>query len=141
MLGYWADPTRDFVHGGIRSGDLGERDVDGNIHLRGRSKDVVITGGENVFPIEVEDALSSHPGVAEAAVIGVLDREWGERVEAAVVLTATPTPPSAEVLIAHCRERLARYKVPKRIHVLDALPLTGAMKVDKRALREMVADV
>jgi acyl-CoA synthetase (AMP-forming)/AMP-acid ligase II len=144
MLGYWgtdAETERAFIHGGVRSGDLGERDAEGNIHLRGRSKDVVITGGENVFPIEVEDALSGHPDIAEAAVVGVLDREWGERVEAAVVLVATSAPPSAQDLTAYCRERLARYKVPKRFHILDGLPLTSAMKVDKRALREMLGDV
>jgi acyl-CoA synthetase (AMP-forming)/AMP-acid ligase II len=143
MLGYWgvgAEGVRAFVHGGVRSGDLGERDADGNIHLRGRLKDVVITGGENVFPVEVEDALSSHPDVAEAAVVGVLDKEWGERVEAFVVLNGSPVPITEEALGAYCRDRLARYKVPKRFHIVDGLPLTSAMKVDKRALRELLAN-
>jgi fatty-acyl-CoA synthase len=141
MLRYWgAGPEVDqaFVHGGVRSGDLGLRDSDGHIHLRGRLKDVVITGGENVFPVEVEDVLSSHPAVAEAAVVGVLDTEWGERVEAAVVLTVAASAPSPAGLNEYCRERLAGYKVPKRFHVLDQLPLTSAMKVDKRVLREQM---
>jgi fatty-acyl-CoA synthase len=143
MLGYCgvdADGQRVFVHGGVRSGDLAERDSLGNIHLRGRLKDIVITGGENVYPVEVEDVLSRHPAVAEVSVVGVLDADWGERVEAAVVAADPTAGPSIESLAAFCRERLAGYKVPKRFHVVAALPLTSAMKVDKRALRELLTD-
>jgi fatty-acyl-CoA synthase len=140
MLGYWGqmdDPAHALVLGGVRSGDLGELDVDGNLHLRGRSKEMVITGGENVFPVEVEDALSACDEVAAVAVFGIKDADWGERVEAAVVLSGIghPTP---ESLGAYCRERLASYKVPKRFHVVDQLPLTTAMKVDKRKLQELL---
>ena len=145
MLGYWgldseADAAAAFVLGGVRSGDLALRADNGDIHLRGRSKDIVITGGENVFPGEVEDAVSSHPAVSEAAVFGVTDREWGERVVVAVVLAPGAAQPSAEELARHARKRLAAYKVPKQWHVLDVLPLTAASKVDKRALRERFAD-
>jgi fatty-acyl-CoA synthase len=143
MLGYWcprADEGTAFVHGGVRSGDLGERDADGCIHLRGRLKDVVITGGENVFPAEVEDVLSGHPGVAEVAVVGVLDREWGERVEAVIVAAPAGEAATAAELTAWCRDRLARYKVPKRFHFVTEMPLTTAMKVDKRSLREQLAN-
>jgi acyl-CoA synthetase (AMP-forming)/AMP-acid ligase II len=100
----------------------------------------VITGGENVYPVEVEDVLSRHPAVAEVSVVGVLDADWGERVEAAVVAADPTAVPSIESLAAFCRERLAGYKVPKRFHVVAALPLTSAMKVDKRALRELLTD-
>lgn len=140
MLGYWGqmdDPAHALVLGGVRSGDLGNLDADGNLHLRGRTKEMVITGGENVFPVEVEDALSASDEVAAVAVFGMEDAEWGERVEAAVVLSGIghPTP---ESLGAYCRERLAPYKVPKRFHVVDQLPLTTAMKVDKRKLLELL---
>lgn len=144
MLGYWGHGEREssntFIHGGVRSGDLGELDAAGTIHLRGRLKDIVITGGENVFPVEVEDVLSAHDAVAEVAVVGVLDPVWGERVEAAIILAPGVSSPAATDLQAFCRERLAAYKVPKRFHFVDGLPLTSAMKVDKRALRERLTD-
>jgi fatty-acyl-CoA synthase len=144
MLGYWhGDRSETFLYDGVRSGDLGDRDEDGYVHLRGRSKDVVITGGENVFPVEVEDVLSAHPAVAEVSIVGIIDREWGERVEAAVVLMPAVVASAAELaeeLTAYCHERLAGYKVPKRIHFVERLPLTGTMKVDKQALREVLAD-
>ncbi|TYB42428.1 class I adenylate-forming enzyme family protein [Actinomadura chibensis] len=120
---------------GVRSGDLGARGPDGVVELRGRLKELVITGGENVFPSEVERVLCEHPDVAQAAVVGVPDPEWGERVEAVVVPASPPAGDLAGVLDRHCRERLAGYKVPKRIVVRDAMPLTTAMKIDKRALK------
>lgn len=128
---------------GIRSGDLASRTPDGRIRLRGRLKELVITGGENVFPVEVEHVLSEHDAVLEAAVLGVPDAEWGERVEAVVVLRdgdASSPLPSDEELLRHCRERLAGYKVPKRIVVRTHLPLTPTMKVDKRALKEWLRE-
>ncbi|MER7007884.1 class I adenylate-forming enzyme family protein [Dactylosporangium sp. NPDC000555] len=139
ITGYWGHPEQTAAArhaGGIRSGDLGLLDPDGFLHLRGRSKDLVITGGENVFPAEVEDALCAHPAIAAAAVFGRLDPEWGERVEAALV----PVPGSAidvDEVRRFCRERLAGYKVPKVFHVMDQLPLTATMKVDRRRLREV----
>ncbi|MFF3869076.1 class I adenylate-forming enzyme family protein [Micromonospora sp. NPDC001898] len=142
MSGYWARPEQTratVVDGAIRSGDLGRLDEDGFLHLAGRAKDMIISGGENVFPIEVENVIARHPQVHQAAVFGVDDPLWGERVEAAVV----PHPGGGvdpDGLREHCRAELAGYKVPRRFHVLDELPVTPAMKVDKRALREVTRD-
>jgi fatty-acyl-CoA synthase len=139
ITGYWGHPEQTAAahhEGGIRSGDLGRLDAGGFLHLRGRSKDLVITGGENVFPAEVEDVLSQHPAIAEAAVFGTADPDWGERVEAALVPVAGGGIDVEEVR-RFCRERLAGYKVPKVFHVLPGLPLTATMKVDRRALREV----
>ncbi|MDT5025446.1 MAG: hypothetical protein QOE61_1872 [Micromonosporaceae bacterium] len=139
ISGYAGSPdqtAQGLLGGGIRSGDLGFLDEAGYLHLRGRSKDVVITGGENVFPVEVENALAAHPGVAQAAVFGTADLTWGERVEAALVPRAGIDLDLDEVR-RFCRERLAAYKVPKVFHVLPELPLTATMKVDKRRLREL----
>jgi O-succinylbenzoic acid--CoA ligase len=103
--------------------------------VRDRRDDLIITGGENVYPAEVEAILLSHPAVADAGVYGVPDPEWGQRVAASVVLvpgqSATP-----EALVAYCRERLAGYKVPRQIGVRDALPRTAAGKLLRRQLRE-----
>ncbi|GAA1530328.1 class I adenylate-forming enzyme family protein [Nocardioides humi] len=133
-----------FVRGGVRSGDLGLRRADGSILMQGRVKDLIITGGENVFPIEVESVLSRHRDVHEAAVFGVPDPDWGERVEAAVVLGGGLVLAGArheDELRNFARTHLASYKTPKRIHILDSMPLTPAMKIDKRALRERFAGV
>ncbi len=139
MLGYWGSPPGDpssFLDGGVRSGDLGRLDDDGFLHLTGRAKDVIITGGENVFPVEVEDVLAGYPGVLQSAVFGRLDTLWGERVEAAIVCDRTV---DATDLLAYCRTRLAGYKVPRRFHVVAELPVTAALKVDKRRLSEVLA--
>jgi len=140
MRGYWGRPDETdgaFQDGAVHSGDLGRLDETGSLHLAGRAKDMIITGGENVFPIEVEGVLAGHPAVAHAAVFGVEDPLWGERVEAAVV-PAAGTRLDADALRAHCRERLAGYKVPRRLHVVAALPMTPAIKVDKRRLRDVL---
>lgn len=138
MLGYWGrDGATAFTDpaGDIDSGDLGRLDRHGVLHLAGRAKDMVISGGENVFPIEVENVLTRHPAVGQVAVFGVEDPLWGERVEVAVV----PSGATVDVadLLAYCRERLAGYKVPRCVHIVTELPLTAAMKVDKRRLREV----
>ncbi|MFI0406028.1 class I adenylate-forming enzyme family protein [Actinomadura sp. 3N508] len=136
MAGYLAEGVLQPVPDeGVRSGDLAVRAPDGSIELRGRLKELIITGGENVYPIEVERVLCEHPDVAQAAVVGVSDHDWGERVEAVVVPAAAPADALVGDLDRHCRERLAKYKVPKRIVVRDAMPLTTAMKIDKRALK------
>lgn len=138
MLGYvGAGGETVRADGGIRSGDLASRRPDGAIQLRGRLKELIITGGENVFPVEVERVLCGHPDVAEAAVIGLPDDHWGERVEAVVVLQPGAAS-SVETIAVHCRRQLAGYKVPKRISVRDVMPLTAAMKTDKRALKEWI---
>ncbi|MCW2599958.1 MAG: putative fatty-acid--CoA ligase [Frankiales bacterium] len=137
MQGYWNKPeetARALVDGWYLSGDLGRLDEQGYLYLVDRAKDMVVTGGENVYCTEVEEALYAHPAVLEAAVFGVPDEQWGEAVYAVVVLRSEVT---AEELIAHCRTLIAGYKVPKGIDVSAApLPKSGAGKVLKRELRE-----
>jgi fatty-acyl-CoA synthase len=141
FAGYWNLPqaTADAFtsDGWFRSGDLGFLDEDGFLTLVDRKKDMVISGGENVYSAEVEDALFAHPAVAEAAIIGVPDARWGEAVCAVVALRPGATA-TADELIAHCRSRLAKYKTPKHVVFVDALPRNAAGKVLKRQLREEV---
>ena len=119
----------------LRSGDIGSFDEDGYLRLTGRLKDSIRTGGENVYPNEVEAVLHGHPAVAECAVYGVPDPEWGERVEAVVV----PGRPALDLadLDAHLRAALAGYKVPKRIRVVEEIPQTSNFKTDRRELRRL----
>lgn len=140
--GYWRRPERrdeDFAPGGwFRTGDLGELDGDGYLRLAGRAKDLVISGGLNVYPKEVEAVLDSLEGVAESAVVGMPDADFGEAVTAVVV-----PQPGAEVdptaLRLAARERLAGYKVPKAIHVVDELPRNAMGKVEKEKIRRSLA--
>ena len=134
--GYWEQPEETArVQAGntFHTGDGGYLDGDGYLVISDRKKDVIISGGENVSSIEVEDALMSHPAVKEVAVIGIPDTKWGELVTALVVADGEPT---AEDLIAHCRTALAGYKCPKRIDFVDALPRTATGKLQKFKLRE-----
>ncbi|MFT4978644.1 MAG: malonyl-CoA/methylmalonyl-CoA synthetase [Myxococcota bacterium] len=124
------------VGGWMRSGDLAMRDEDGYIHIVGRAKDMIISGGLNVYPVEIESVLLEHPAVGAAAVVGLPDEDWGERVVAAVVAVQ---PVSAEVLLAVCREGLAGYKRPKEIVFVDALPRNAMGKVEKARLRASLA--
>jgi long-chain acyl-CoA synthetase len=137
MVGYWNKPEQTaaaLVEGWYRSGDLGYLDEAGYLYLVDRAKDMIVTGGENVYSTEVEDVLFRHPAVFEAAVFGVPDERWGEAVHAVVVPRADVTP---EALISHCREAIAGYKVPKQIELrTEPLPKSGAGKVLKRELRE-----
>ena len=138
--GYWGRPEETaatFTPQGVMLGDIGRIDDDGWVVLMGRSKELVITGGENVFPIEVENALALHPAVGEVCVYGVPDDYWGERVEAAVVVRPGATLDTDD-LLAFARTRLAGYKVPKVVRELAALPLTPNNKPDRRALRSKV---
>ena len=136
--GYWGDPeaTEQAFRGGwFHTGDLGTLDQQGFLRLVDRAKDVVVTGGETVYGIEVENALLDHPGVRAAAVFAVPDDLWGEAVRAAVV----PGPgerPLAEDLIAFCRQRIAAFKCPRAIDFLEEMPRTGSGKIDKKVLRE-----
>jgi len=138
MAGYYADPeatAHAFRGGWFHSGDLGVMHPDGYIELRDRSKDIVISGGENISTIEVEHALMSHPAVLDVAVIGIPDDKWGERPKAFVVLrdghSATP-----EELIAHVRTKIARYKAPREVDIVVGLPKTSTGKIQKFVLRE-----
>jgi len=138
MKGYFADPdaTADAFRGGVfHSGDLGVHHPDGYVELRDRAKDVVISGGENISTIEVEQAIVSHPAVLEAAVIGVPDEQWGERPKAFVVL-APDQRATGEELIEHVKGRIARYKAPREVELVDELPKTSTGKVQKFELRE-----
>jgi long-chain acyl-CoA synthetase len=126
--------------GWLRTGDGGYLDDDGYLFLTDRIKDMIVTGGENVYPVEVEEALSNHPGVAEVAVIGVPDERWGEAVKAVVVIRPD-TPPSADDLVAFARERLAGYKLPRSIEFVDDLPRNPSGKVLKHELRDRYRNV
>jgi len=140
LRGYHRDPEATqvaFRQGWFLTGDLGTMDEAGRLHLVDRKKDVIITGGENVYSGEVEEVLLQHPAVAEVAVVGVPDPHWGEAVVAAVVPQG---PLREEELHALCRQRLAAYKCPKRVVVMQELPHSESGKLLKRVLRERLAD-
>jgi fatty-acyl-CoA synthase len=138
LAGYWDNPeaSADALEGGwFHTGDGGSLDEDGYLTISDRKKDVIITGGENVSSIEVEDVVFSHPAVAEVAVIGVPDDRWGEKVTALVVLAEGATATEEEI-IAHCKARIASYKAPKAVTFRDAIPRTATGKIQKFKLRE-----
>ncbi|MFN3982182.1 MAG: AMP-binding protein, partial [Caldilinea sp.] len=138
--GYWRQPEKTAAaftaDGWLRTGDLGMREPDGYFTLKGRSKDLIISGGYNVYPPEVELTLATHSAVETSAVIGCPDTEWGERVVALVVLRTGAVASETE-MIAFCRQRLAAYKAPKRIVFVDALPRNTMGKVQKTELRRL----
>ena len=136
FAGYWRNPNATaaaFADGWLLTGDVAERDDEGFYRIAGRLKDMVISGGENVYPAEIESVLHDHPAVLEAAVVGVPDEQWGEACAAFVVLREGSVA-TADELQAHCRERLARFKVPKTFAFLPALPRSGMGKVLKDRL-------
>jgi fatty-acyl-CoA synthase len=136
--GYWNDPeaTRSAFTGDgwLRSGDLARRDADGFYWVVGRRKEMFISGGENVYPAEVENVLAAHPAVAEAAVVGAEDPRWGEVGRAFIQIAGGRAPPEAGQLEAFCRSRLAAYKVPKSFEFVADFPRTAAGKVQKHLL-------
>ena len=137
MAGYWnrPDATAEAMRNGwMHTGDAGYRTAEGFLFVTDRIKDMIITGGENVYPREVEDVLFSHPGVLEAAVIGVSDERWGERVHAVVVPRDRDSVGATE-LLAYTRERVAGYKAPKSVEFVEALPKNATGKVLKTELR------
>jgi len=138
MREYWQKPEETEAvmrDGWYRTGDMGFVDDHNLLHLTDRMKDMIVTGGENVYSIEVENAIGSHPAVAEVAVIGIPSDKWGEAVHAIVVLRQN-TKATAEELIEHARKLLAGFKVPKSVDFRDGpLPLSGAFKPLKRELR------
>ncbi len=134
--GYWNRPDENeqaFFDGWLRTGDLATMDQEGYVNIVDRKKDMIITGGENVYSIEVENVLYTHPKVLEAAVFGVPDEKWGECVHAAVVLKSQETATANEI-ISFCRDHLAAFKSPKYIRFMTELPKTGSGKIDKKAL-------
>ncbi|MEW1659012.1 AMP-binding protein [Streptomyces sp. NPDC093707] len=135
---YWQDEGANATaleDGWFRTGDVGDFDDEGHLVLFDRVKDVIVTGGESVSSVEVEDCLLGHPSIAGVAVIGVPDRRWGETVKALVVL-AEGARPTEEEIISHCKQRLARYKAPTSVEFRDTLPRTSNGKVQKGRLRE-----
>ena len=138
MRGYWNKPeqTAQTLRGGwLHTGDLGYLDEDGFLFIVDRLKDMIITGGENVYSTEVEEVIYAYPGVSQCAVIGIPDERWGEAVHA-IVAPREGVELSEEAIIAHCRENIARYKCPRRIEIRsESLPLSAANKINKPALR------
>lgn len=139
MAGYWnrPDATAEALRGGwLHTGDVGSFDADGYLTLRDRSKDLIISGGMNIYPREVEETLLRHPGVHEVSVVGRPDTEWGEAVVAFVVAADGAAPPPIEELDRTCLDHIARYKRPKDYRFVEALPTSNYGKVLKRELRE-----
>jgi len=135
MKGYWGQPqatARVLRDGWLHTGDLARRDADGYYYLADRKEDMIITGGYNVYPKEVEDAIASLAGVKEVCVIGVPDKKWGEAVTAVVVAEGV----SEAAIIAHCKQSLAHFKVPKQVRFVESLPRSGVGKILRRAVRE-----
>jgi long-chain acyl-CoA synthetase len=139
MAGYWQQPeaTAEVMarEGWLRTGDIGHMDTDGYVFLLDRAKDVIISGGENIYPAEVENAIFGHPDVADVAVIGVPSDRWGEEVMALVV-PRPGTAPDLDSIARWARARVAGYKVPKRVSLVAELPRNAGNKVLRRLLRE-----
>jgi long-chain acyl-CoA synthetase len=138
MKGYWKMPeetAETIKNGWLHTGDLGRMDDDGYLFIVDRKKDMIISGGENIYSQEVEDILHSHPAVLYAAVVGVPDEKWGETVKAIIVLRRGMKASEAEI-IDFCKENLAGYKKPKSIEFRESLPMTGSGKIQKNLLRE-----
>lgn len=138
--GYWKRPEENealfTADGWLRTGDAGHLDENGYLFITDRIKDMVITGGENVYPIEVESALAEHPAVLDVAVFGTPDEKWGEAVTAAVVLRPGAEPVTDRDLVEFARERIASYKKPRLVHFVEELPRNPSGKILKRVLRE-----
>jgi long-chain acyl-CoA synthetase len=137
MIGYWRKPEATAAvlrKGWLHTGDAAYMDEDGFVYIVDRVKDMIISGGENIYSREVENAVHAHPAVRDCAVIGIPNDEWGESVHAVVVLKDGQTA-SAKDIIDHCRTLIAGYKVPRSVDFLDALPLSGAGKIMKNVLR------
>jgi acyl-CoA synthetase (AMP-forming)/AMP-acid ligase II len=141
--GYWRDPEATaaaFAAGGwYRTGDIGTLTADGYVYILDRAKDMIISGGENIYPAEVEAVLARHPAVADVAVLGRPDPTWGEAVHAVIIPAAGQAVPAGEI-IAWCRDQLAHFKCPKSVEFTDSLPRTTTGKVLKRVLRAQLAD-
>jgi bile acid-coenzyme A ligase len=132
---YLGASSLDVTSDGLASvGDMGHVDADGYLYLADRRVDMIITGGSNVFPAEVEAALIDHPAVADVVVIGLRDPEWGQRVHAIIEVKDGVDPPSPDDVIAFAKSRLAGYKVPKSVEIVDTIPRSAATKVNRGAL-------
>ena len=142
MVGYLDDPeqTAEAVDadGWLHTGDIGVMDEGGNIDITDRKKDMFINGGFNVYPAEIEATMLTHPDVGQVAVVGIPDERMGE-VGCAFIVPAAGRTPDADEIVTWCRSEMANYKVPRRIEVVDELPLNASGKVLKYELRERVA--
>jgi long-chain acyl-CoA synthetase len=138
MLGYWNKPeaTAEVLRGGwMHTGDGGYMDEEGFVFVCDRLKDMVVSGGENIYSAEVETAIARHPAVVQSAVIGIPCQKWGETVHAVIILKPDCSV-SGEDIIAHCRQYIAGYKVPRSIEFRESLPLSSVGKVLKTELRK-----
>jgi acyl-CoA synthetase (AMP-forming)/AMP-acid ligase II len=144
MSGYYGDTTATAAaftaDGAVRTGDLGWVDGDGRLHLAGRSKEMYVRGGYNVYPAEVESVLLDHPAIAAVAVVGTLDDVMGERGTAVVVLRSGAPAPDLDEVRDFARARVASYKLPDALRIVDDIPLTAMDKVDRRALERLLAE-
>jgi acyl-CoA synthetase (AMP-forming)/AMP-acid ligase II len=137
MKEYWKKPedtARTLVNGWLHTGDMGYYDKKGYIYIADRKKDMIISGGENVYPREVEEVLYRHPAIAEAAVIGIPDDYWVEKVHALVILKEGTTA-TAEEIMAFCKKNIAGYKTPKSVEFVSSLPKNPTGKILKKELR------
>jgi fatty-acyl-CoA synthase len=145
MLGYWdqAEATAEAIDEArwMHTGDLATMDEHGYVNIVGRIKDLVIRGGENVYPREVEEFLYSHPDVSDVQVIGVPDQRYGEELMAWVVMRPGATPLTTEAVRDFCKGKLAHYKVPRYVHVVDGFPMTVTGKVRKVEMREQAVKI
>ena len=143
FAGYWDRPEENaaaFAGGWFHSGDLCRSDEEGYIYVIDRKKDMIISGGENIYSAEVENAIANHPEVREVAVVGIPHDLWGETPAAAIVAVNPAKPPTGEEIITHCRERLASFKKPTVVAILDELPHNASGKVLKPALRRLIME-
>ncbi|GAA2641338.1 AMP-binding protein [Dactylosporangium fulvum] len=145
MLGYWGQPeaTAEAIDAArwMHTGDLATMDADGYVNIVGRIKDLVIRGGENVYPREVEEFLHTHPDIADVQVIGVPDARYGEELMAWIVMRPGTQPLTAEAVRQFCAGRLTHYKIPRYVHIVDGFPMTVTGKVRKVEMREMAVDI
>jgi fatty-acyl-CoA synthase len=143
MLEYFEQPEQTELtlspDGWLRTGDLGTMDHRGYLTITGRLKDMVIRGGENIYPREIEDVLGAHPEVASVAVVGVPDEKWGEQVGAVIIAADPQAPPDPEELRAYCRERLASFKAPTLWYFVSSFPTTATGKTQKYVMKEQIA--
>ncbi|WP_274563599.1 AMP-binding protein [Streptomyces spiramyceticus] len=144
MLGYWEEPekTAEVVDAGrwMHTGDLAVIREDGYVQIVGRIKDMIIRGGENVYPREIEEFLYGHPKISDVQVVGLPDERYGEEILACVIPHRQDDPPTLDEVTAYCREQLAHYKVPRRLAIMDSFPMTVSGKVRKVELRERYSD-
>jgi fatty-acyl-CoA synthase len=145
MLGYWRQPdkTGEVIDAArwMHTGDLAVMDDDGYLSITGRIKDMVIRGGENIYPREVEEFLYTHPDILDAQVIGVPDTKYGEELMAWIRLRAGAAPVTAESLRDFCTGKLAHYKIPRYVHITDEFPMTVTGKVRKVEMREKSVEI